>query len=510
MIKRLARVRHCTAPRITVDEALCDPNLLGAGLGSAATWQAWIAILRAAWGLPLHANQRAVFDQVAGHRTAPTERVSELWAVCGRRAGKSRMAAAIAVFFAMLAPVQDLAKGETGHVVVLSASRAQAKVVFGYILGFIESSPVLRQQIAQVRADEILLKGNIAIGVHASSFRTIRGRTIVAAVFDETAYWRDETSASPDLEIYRAVLPSLAASRGMLVGISSPYRKMGLLHSKHRDHFGQDGDVLVVQAASTELNPTLSETVIQNARAADPDAALAEWDAQFRNDLSSLFDEAVIDAAIDNSRAPELPRVSGVKYHCFVDASAGRHDHFTCAVSHKDKDERIVIDCLRGTAPPCDPNTVAAEYAALAKDYGCTEVTGDNFAAEWVSSAFTSAGGVKYQRSELTRSELYLEALPVFNRHAVNLPNHARLIRELRLLERRVHRSGKDSVDHGTGGSDDYSNSVCGALHLAAATKREFKISARALELARQPPGTRPSVMSGLPASSWAKHFFRG
>jgi hypothetical protein len=42
------------------------------------------------------------------------------------------------------------------------------------------------------------------------------------------------------------------------------------------------------------------------------------------------------------------------------------------------------------------------------------------------------------------------------------------LTRELRLLERRTARSGKDSVDHGTGGSDDFANSLFGALQLLA------------------------------------------
>ncbi|MEI9899645.1 MAG: hypothetical protein WDN31_05285 [Hyphomicrobium sp.] len=38
------------------------------------------------------------------------------------------------------------------------------------------------------------------------------------------------------------------------------------------------------------------------------------------------------------------------------------------------------------------------------------------------------------------------------------MPDLPQLIRELRLLERRTHRSGKDTVDHGSGGSDDYAN----------------------------------------------------
>jgi hypothetical protein len=46
------------------------------------------------------------------------------------------------------------------------------------------------------------------------------------------------------------------------------------------------------------------------------------------------------------------------------------------------------------------------------------------------------------------------------------LPDHPKLLRELRLLERRTHRSGRDKVDHGRNGHDDHANAVCGVLRV--------------------------------------------
>jgi hypothetical protein len=40
------------------------------------------------------------------------------------------------------------------------------------------------------------------------------------------------------------------------------------------------------------------------------------------------------------------------------------------------------------------------------------------------------------------------------------------LLRELRLLERRTHRSGRDTVDHGAHGHDDYASAVLGCAVL--------------------------------------------
>jgi hypothetical protein len=454
---------------VAIDAALADRNLLGASFDPSASWRTWLAVLKATFATPLDETEQEAFATVSGARKAPAERVRELWAIIGRRGGKSRVAAALAAFMATCVDHRDrLAPGEIGMVLVLAASRSQAGVVFAYICGLIENSPILMQQIEAVNADEIRLKDNIVIAVHANSFRTVRGRTLLCCIFDEIAFWRDETTANPDVETYRAVLPALATTGGLLVGISSPYRRRGLLHDKHRDAFGRDdADVLVVQGSSSLFNPTLDSGVIDRARQSDPEAARAEWDAEFRSDLSAFLDDDLIEVAIDHDRPLELPPRSDVSYSAFVDASAGRHDAFCVGIAHREG-ERIVADVIRGRHPPFDPASVAGEYAALAKSYRCSECTGDNYAGEWVASAFREAG-IGYRRAEHPKSVLYLEGLPAFTRGLVSIPDHAGLCRELRLLERRVSRIGRDTVDHPIRGADDHANVLFGAISLVIA-----------------------------------------
>src|SRR5918992_5309404 len=86
------------AATISIDESLCDQNLLGAGFGDLSTWSTWIVGLKAAFGEPLTADERAIFAQIAGERAPPDRRVRELWAVVSRRAGKSRVAAAVGTY----------------------------------------------------------------------------------------------------------------------------------------------------------------------------------------------------------------------------------------------------------------------------------------------------------------------------------------------------------------------------------------------------------------------------
>jgi hypothetical protein len=376
----------------------------------------------------------------------------------------------LATYFALFVP-HKLSRGEKGLVLVLAASRDQAQVVFDYIRGYLEASPVLAQEVLDMTRTEIRLRNGVTIAVHANSYRTVRGRTLLACVFDETAFWRDETSAVPDREVYTAILPTMMMTGGMLISISTPYRKLGLLHQKWRDHFSQDDDdVLVVQGASSTFNPLLTPEVIAAQRAADPEGALAELDAEFRSDVNSFLDDSLIERAVDYGRPLELPPVATRRYSAFTDASGGRHDHYTVAISHREG-ERCVVDLVRGAAPPFDPMETTKGYAALLSAYGIQRVTGDNFAQEWVSGAWRSCG-VSYEQSKLVRSDIYLECLPTFTRGLVSLPDHPRLLRELRLLERHTHRSGRDTVDHGRHGSDDYVNAVCGALRLMASGAR--------------------------------------
>ena len=300
------------------------------------------------------------------------------------------MAAAISVYIAALQN-HKRAPGEVGYVLLLAASRSQASVAFDYVVGFLQSSPILKQQINSVTASELRLAGGIIIGVHAGSYRTIRGRTLLGIVGDETSFWRDENSAQPDVEIYRAVMPSLAASGGMWIGISTGYKRSGLLYDKWKQHFGQNSDdVLVIQGPTAAFNRTINAKVIARASAADPEAAASEWLGDFRSDLAQFLAEEIIDACVDTARPLELPPRSGITYTAFVDPSGGRGDSFTIVIGHREgtgSGSFFVADAIRGVPPPFDPQHVVDQYVKLMRDYR-VDRCGDNYSAEWVAQSF--------------------------------------------------------------------------------------------------------------------------
>jgi hypothetical protein len=114
--------------------------------------------------------------------------------------------------------------------------------------------------------------------------------------------------------------------------------------------------------------------MIQREIERDPEAAKAEWLAGFRDDLESAFSLEAIQACVIPG-GDELPNSPVIPYRAFVDPSGARHDSFTLAISHKEKDT-AVIDLIRAWAPPFDPSVVVAEASEIVKAYGVAAVHG--------------------------------------------------------------------------------------------------------------------------------------
>lgn len=455
-------------PLVTMREALADPALFGTILAG-DTWAAWRVVLIAAMGEPLNSDERALFEALTGRPQEPGEMVEELWAIVGRRGGKTR---AIAVLGAYLAALCDhasvLAPGERGSLPIMSASVPQAAKCFSYCLGIFNEVPLFTQEVERQTADTIGLSTRIDIEVRPASYRTIRGSTAIAAIGDEVAFWLgDYSSANPDSEILNAVRPALATTGGPLICISSPYARRGEMWNAYRRYYGAGGDprVLVAKGPSRTFNPGLSQKVVDRAIERDASAASAEYLAEFRTDVEAFLGREVIDKVTALGRL-ELPPDSRHRYVAFVDPSGGSADSFTLAIAHREGDCGV-LDAVRERKPPFSPDGVVTEFAELLKAYGLHSVTGDRYGGEWPRERFRVAG-ISYEPSERTKSEIYQGLLPLVNSGRVELLESERLANQLSTLERRVARGGRDSIDHSPGGHDDLANAAAGALVLAA------------------------------------------
>lgn len=451
----------------TIIQAINDPRLFRPFFKDISSWFTWLVFLRALFALPMDKSELAIYQQLTGRISAPTAPFREGYLICGRRGGKSYIVALIATYLACFFDYsQYLSPGERGVVMVVAADRRQARVILRYVKAFLKI-PVLKRLVVRETMESIDLINGISIEIHTCSFRSTRGYTIVAFLGDEVAFWRSDESANPDREVINSVLPGMATiPKALLLGLGSPYSMRGVLYEAHRDHFGKDGsDVLVIQAPTELMNPTINKQIITRAYEKDPVAAASEYGAQFRTDLQGLLEQAWIERSVMSGCA-ELPPQSGKVYASFSDAAGGARvgrDKFTISIGHAEPDGTSVLDVIRAIAPPFDPSVVVAEFAKLLKSYGLRTVTGDRYSSQWVVEAFAKEG-ITYLHSERSKSEIYLEAVSLFASGAVRILDNKNLISELILLERKTSRSGRDVVDHPVGAHDDLANSCAGVL----------------------------------------------
>jgi hypothetical protein len=480
-------------PRVTLRSALRDPRLLGSVLAG-DSWRAWRVLLIAAMGEELTDDEREIFRQLTGREHEPGQPVEEFVGVVGRRGGKSRAISLIATYISGLCQHPALVRGERGVLLCIAQDQRQADVVLDHITENFEQSPVLRQLIEQRIQRTLRLTNRINIEVRAADFRALRGLTFIAVIADETAFWLSENSSNPDSEILNAVRPGLATTRGPLFMISSPYARRGELWSIYNKHYGPQGDplILVAQAASRTMNPSLPASVVDRALEKDAAAASAEYLAQFRSDLEAFVRREAIEACIFTPGIVERPHQPGTMYYAFVDPSGGSADSMTMCVAHKDdRRDCVVVDALREVRPPFSPEAVVQEFAKTLQRYGILEVIGDRYAGEWPREQFRKHS-ITYEPADKSKSDLYVDLLPLLNSAKIDLLDHPRAIGQLIGLERRAGRSGKDSIDHGPGGQDDIANVIAGAAWVCLNDKYHgFDWSLRWVSDENDPDGTR-------------------
>jgi len=366
---------------MNIIETIEDPNLFQPWFDG-ASWDGWKTILKAAFALPMSEAEREFFRSVA-EREPPAAQARELWVVAGRRAGKDSIASVIAAQAAsFFEPAGRLRGGERAAVMCLAVDRSQATIVLNYVRSYFQDIPYLAATVQRETRDGFELSNGVDVVIATNSYRSVRGRAVLLAIFDEAAFWRSDASVAPDAETYNAIVPGMATLPGaMLVGITSPHRKSGLAYERWRDHYGRAGDVLVVRSPSLRLNPTIDRRIIDDAMARDAAVARAEWLAEWRDDLAQFIDRAVVEAAVDVGVTVRAA-VPGQRYYAFADPSGGASDSFTLAVGHIERDV-VVLDCLVERHAPFNPHDVTEELAGVLKGYGLRECTGDRYAGAW-------------------------------------------------------------------------------------------------------------------------------
>ena len=449
---------------MNIIEAIEDKRFFRPLFKDLSTWHSWLIFLKALFGLQIEERKdRKLFRQCTGLKRPSNKPARETYCIVGRRGGKSFISATISVY---LATFKDWSKylspGERGYIFIVAVDKKQAAIIKGYISGILHSNKYFERMVARETSECIDLINNISIMIKTASYRSIRGYTILCAIFEELSFWRDEQSANPDKEIVNAVLPALSTiPDSLLLGISTPYSRSGLLWEQYHTHFGSNEREapLIWKASTRVMHPTIDKRIIDDALSKDYSAAKSEWLADFREDIMAFLSLEMIEQAVIPGRI-ELLRIEGVRYFGFVDPSGGRADSMTLAIAHKDENtNKIVLDLVREARPPFVPKEVVKDFSMTLKNYGISLIESDHYAAEWVSSNFREHE-IMVENATSSTSEIYLSFLPQLSNQNIELLDNKRVILQLRGLERKTRPGGKDQVTHYPGGHDDLANAA--------------------------------------------------
>ena len=461
---------------MTILDAFENPRLLGRLFEPLSSWWRWLVLAKAAYGLALDEAELEAFQHHTGRTGPRSGGYLEVVVETGRQAGKTKFASAVVAFEALRARREP---GQPSPYALLVAQdlRSALRASFAYIAEAFEAVPELRQSVVTKKAETLELANGCVAACYPCRPHAVRGIRSNVCVLDELAFFQSTEGFPRDVEMLRAVRPTLATTGGKLIILSSPYFQSGALWDLHRQHFGrEDSSTLIWQASAPEMNPTLPADYLQRMEQDDPEAYRSEVLGEFRAGLSTLLDPEALAACVEDG-VRERAFEPGKRTFGFCDPSSGSgKDSFTVAIAHLDYgSDRAVLDVVRAWKPPFNPSGVIGEASDLLKSYGLRETTGDRYAPGFVSEGF-SQNGIAYRASDQDRSTLYLELLPGINAGRVVLLDDAEMLRELRGLERRRGTTGRDRIDHRAGAHDDRANSAAGALVLALAAKRRSGI----------------------------------
>jgi hypothetical protein len=336
--------------------------------------------------------------------------------------------------------------------------------------------------LGEPRNDEIDLVNGVTIAVVPANFRTVRGRSVCAAICSEIAFWLDsETNSNPAKEILRALRPSMATfPNAKLVMVSSPFAKQGVLwdayQKRHSIDWGRKR--LVWKLDSLTMNPSLDRQQLAEEEESDPENYAREYLAEFWESALNFLSADAIDACVARGRFELLPTPQ-VRYVFALDA-AFRADNFGFSGVHRAGDRVVEVyqRCWRGSrSRPVQLAEVLTEIVATLRRYGVGKIYGDQYCSEPIRQALKSEGIEFVQAATLgaRSSSIWNTLRTLITSGKIELLDDAATVAELKQLQMVVTSSGNQRIEAQTG-HDDRAVALALAAHecIAAPAPRKF------------------------------------
>lgn len=421
-------------------------------------------------------------------------KVNKINLICGRRSGKTLISAVVAIYCAISNNWKPfLKKTPFATVLIMSHSREFSDEVLEVIRTLIEASHILSALVNKDKKNTSstmnlkvpwIINGNqiqysrVQIKVAAASSKTTRGVAACAILCDEIAFWNlDENMKETDAKIMKAVRPAMKQFRefGMLIKLSSPGIKQGILHSEYKkDREGTlPPSYAVFKAPSWMMAP---DDVMPNAEFKeefdlDPDSFDQEYRGNFADSLSFFITPEYIDMAVLKKVTFVAPEGDATKYTAAIDA-AFKGDRFTFSITAyvNGRLKQYMSKGWEGTKQkPVSAYEVAEFVRNVCKQFNIDEVAADQYSFQPLKEIFNTYGVTlkEYTFTPAFKKKIYWNLKKLIHSQQADLLDNEIQTRELKELIVEQGQSGIIKIGHPAGGTDDFSDSLAISAFLA-------------------------------------------
>lgn len=446
-------------------------------------WFGWRVILKVRSGMVLNKKELKFFDKVSGGlRYRRGKMPKNICGILGRKSAKSTIGVGMdTAYDGLRFDPKILAPGEEARALIICPNFRTSLIDIKFVEGMIESHEALsehlisRKQTEQIA--ELVLSNGLTISLVPVSAVTGRGPSTKKLVLDEASFFKQRGQFC-DRKIFEDARPGMIrfgddASYSIW---SSPGRKGGLVWDLFRRYHGVENDeVLVLNAASREFNPTLSEKFIQMELEARGESYVRrEYLGEFVDAIESAYSEHAINrcANLDTPPSPTAERF-GVMDPAGLSPQSINNDEFTAAVGHVSSGITMADAEMNWSAnPDAKPRVTSPKIAITAaikvfKEWKVKKVYVDRFKIDWVRGELEEAG----LEVEMTpnKNDLYLLLETGLNSEKIKVSKDPIQVQQLKSLERSSGRGERDRIDSPREEHEDRANRV--ALLYYAGTK---------------------------------------
>ncbi len=413
-------------------------------------------------------------------RDLPTQPRRTVAVRAGGRAGKtSRLLATKALHASWTVPLPDLRRGEVARALLVSPDKDLAAQCLAYVKGYIAASPTLRAAVVEARPsadedDDIGTKERVVVRrpdghlveivVKAATRggKGARSRTLVFAGLDEAAFFfSDDDHAVTDKAIYQAAIQRVVPG-GQIWIVSTPWiEDLGILEETVASDWGTHEDALVAVGGTRLLNPHWDPdgTIERDMRRRDPDNAAREIDAVPLSAGTKLFfPKEVVDPAIATDAAVDGPELLApliaVPHYAASDLGFRKNSSALAIVRREAKIRTAWLEELRPErGKPLRPSVVCSSFGATCHRYGARTMRGDLHYADTAREELSKIkGGPAYDEwnpSADAQSDAFTEVRRRLQEGLVEVPNHLRLLMQLKRTTSKPMAGGRVQINPG-------------------------------------------------------------